>query len=293
MTMSDPSKNLLADDAAARRVVEKERLAPAIVRMVVNAPLVARKAKPGQFVMVRVDDVGERIPLTIAGADPARGTVTLIFQEVGTTTVKLGRVAVGQSIATLAGPLGRPVEIERFGTVCIVAGGVGAAFVFWMAQAFKEAENRLITILGARTKELLILEEELQGVSDRLFVTTDDGSAGEKGFVTDALDRLLSSGERVDRVITAGPVPMMKRVAEVTKRFGVSTISSLNPIMVDGTGMCGCCRVTVGGKVLFACVDGPDFDAHLVDFDELARRITTYRKQEEESLHRCRLEGVG
>ena len=277
---------------ARNRVLEKETLGPAITRMVVEAPLIARKALPGQFIMLRVDDVGERIPLTLAGADPEAGTVTIIFQEVGATTVKLGRLVPGQSIANLAGPLGNPVEMGRFGRVCIVVGGVGAAFVYWMAHEFRNKGNSIVSILGARSKDLLIMEKELGGLSDELHVTTDDGSKGEKGFVTDVLGRLLAGGAKLDYVLTAGPIPMMKRVAEVTRPHGIKTIASLNPIMVDGTGMCGCCRVTVGGKILFACVDGPDFDAHQVDFDELARRTALYKPQEQEALHRCRLQDV-
>ena len=232
-------------DNERNRITEKESLGPGITRMVVKAPLVAQKAQPGQFVVVRVDEKGERIPLTLAGTDPRAGTVTLIFQEVGATTVKLGRLRTGERLATVAGPLGKPVEIRRYGTVCIVVGGVGAAFVYWMAQAFKKAGNRIITITGARSHDLLLLQKELAGISDILKVTTDDGSAGEKGFVTDALKGLLASGEKVDYCLTAGPIPMMKRVADITRRFAVPTTASLNPIMVDGTGMCGCCRVSV------------------------------------------------
>ncbi|HOJ38865.1 MAG TPA: sulfide/dihydroorotate dehydrogenase-like FAD/NAD-binding protein [bacterium] len=275
------------------KIVHQETLANNIKKIEVQAPLVARKALPGQFVVLRVDENGERIPLTIAGTDPARGTITIIFQEVGTTTMKLGLLKEGESIANLAGPLGKPVEVDHFGQVCIVAGGVGAAFLYWMAQAFKARGNRLITILGARSQNLLVLEKELQSISDTFILTTDDGSKGEKGLVTTALARLLQQGEKIDYVLTAGPIPMMKQVAAVTRPYGIKTVASLNPIMVDGTGMCGGCRVTVGGKVKFACVDGPDFDAHQVDFEELARRNSLYHRHEEISrqrFHQCRLQ---
>lgn len=276
------------------RIVKKENLSPAIIRMEVEVPLIAHKALPGQFVMLRVAEEGERIPLTIAGASPQDGTITLIFQEVGTTTMKLGALQEGDRILNLAGPLGRPIDIQTFGEVCIVAGGVGAAFVYWMAARFREAGNRLTTILGARSANLLILEHEMRSLSDVLLLETDDGSKGQKGLVTDVLQGLLSDGIHLDYVLTAGPVVMMKSVAAVTRPFGIHTVASLNPIMVDGTGMCGGCRVTVGGQVKFACVDGPDFDAHQVDFDELLRRTQLFREYEQESLrrHRCRLQQI-
>lgn len=277
------------------KIIRKEVLANGIKKMEVEAQLVARKALPGQFIILRVDEKGERIPLTIAGVDQAKGTITLIFQEVGTTTCKLGNLEEGESILNLAGPLGNPVEIKNYGTVCIVVGGVGAAFVYWLAQAFREAGNRVISILGSRSENLLILEEELKGLSDEFYLATDDGSKGEKGFVTAVLARLLAEGKKIDYCLTAGPIPMMKKVAEITRPFGTRTIASLNPIMVDGTGMCGCCRVTVAGRVKFACVDGPDFDGHLVDFDELLRRTGLYKQQEALSHHAysaCRLNEV-
>ncbi len=277
------------------KIVKKEVLANNIKRFQVEAPLVARKALPGQFVVLRVDEDGERIPLTIAGTDSQAGTISIIFQEVGTSTMKLGLLQEGESIANLAGPLGKPVEIQHFGQVCIVAGGVGAAFVFWMAQSFKAKNNRLVTILGARSQNLLVLEDELRAISDLFLLTTDDGTRGEKGLVTQPLERLLKKGEKIDYVLTAGPIPMMKNVAKITAFHRIKTIASLNPIMVDGTGMCGCCRVTVGGRVRFACVDGPDFDAHQVDFDELLRRNSLYRQYEEISkqrFHECRLKKI-
>jgi len=266
------------------RIIKKEELAKNIKRIEIENPLIAKKALPGQFVILRVDEKGERIPLTIAGKDEKKGTITLIFQEVGTTTYKLGNLKEGDEILNVAGPLGKPTEIEKYGNVCIVVGGVGAAFVLWMAESFKNKGNYLITILGARSADLLILEDEMRKISDEIYITTDDGTKGKKGFVTEVLKELLESGKKIDYVLTAGPIIMMKIVSEITKKYGIKTVASLNPIMVDGTGMCGCCRVTVGGEVKFACVDGPDFDAHKVDFDELLKRTQLFKKQEQLSL---------
>jgi ferredoxin/flavodoxin---NADP+ reductase len=279
------------------KIMKKEILGEKIKRIEVEAPLIARKARPGQFIILRVDEKGERIPLTIAGADTEKGTITLIFQEVGTTTSKLGMLEEGSEILNLLGPLGNPVEIERYGRVCIVVGGVGAAFVYWMAKVFKEKGNYLVTIMGARNEKLLILENEMKGISDEVLIATDDGSKGEKGFTTDVLLDLIKSGdEKIDYVLTAGPVPMMKKVSDMTREYGIKTVASLNPLMVDGTGMCGGCRVTVAGKVKFACVDGPDFDAHSVDFDELLKRTSLYKTNEKKSYerfsHKCRI-GLG
>ena len=264
-------------------IEKKEILAEKIKRIVVKADLISKKALPGQFVIVRVDEKGERIPLTIAGTDPERGTITLIFQEVGTSTAKLGLLNEGDRILNIVGPLGKPTEIKKYGNVCIIAGGVGSAFVYWMAKSFKEKGNYLITIIGARSKNLLILENEMREISDELFIATDDGS---KGFNTQILEELLNKGKKIDYVLTAGPILMMKKVSEITKKFNIKTVASLNPIMIDGTGMCGGCRVTVGGEVKFACVDGPDFDAHLVDFDELLKRTTLYKEFEKKSYER-------
>jgi len=275
------------------RIVKKEILGEKIKRMEVEAPLIAKKALPGQFIVLRADEKGERIPLTVAGIDAEKGTITLIFQEVGTSTGKLGMLEEGGSILNVVGPLGNPVEIEKYGRVCIIVGGVGAAFVYWMAKAFKEKGNYLITVMGARNERLLILEEEMKKISDEVLIATDDGSKGKKGFTTDVLLDLIGSGGKIDYLLTAGPIPMMKKVSEITKKHGIKTIASLNPIMVDGTGMCGGCRVTVAGKVRFACVDGPDFDAHSVDFDELLKRTSLYKSYEEKSygklLHKCRI----
>ncbi len=271
------------------KIVKKEVLGEKIKKIEVEEPLIAKKALPGQFIVLRVDEKGERIPLTIAGADAAKGTITLIFQEVGTSTSKLGMLEEGEEILNLVGPLGNPVEIEKYGRVCIIVGGVGAAFVYWMAKAFKEKGNYLITVMGARNEKLLILEDEMKNISDEVIIATDDGSKGKKGFTTDVLlDLINSGGGKIDYVLTAGPIPMMKKVSGITKQHGIKTVASLNPIMVDGTGMCGGCRVTVGGKVRFACVDGPDFDAHSVDFDELLRRTSLYKSHEEQSF-KCKI----
>ncbi|NLG11655.1 MAG: sulfide/dihydroorotate dehydrogenase-like FAD/NAD-binding protein [Elusimicrobia bacterium] len=277
------------------RIIKKEVLGEKIKQIEVEASLIANKALPGQFIVLRVDEKGERIPLTIAGKNSEKGTITLIFQEVGTTTVKLGQLKEGESILNLVGPLGNPVEIEKYGTVCIVVGGVGAAFVYWMAKAFKEKGNKIITIMGARDKELLILEDQMRAISDGLLITTDDGSKGIKGFTTEVLEKIIGEGKIIDYVLTAGPIVMMKRVSEITKPHNIKTVASLNPIMIDGTGMCGGCRVTIGGEVKFACVDGPDFDAHDVDFDELLKRTSLYKPHEDASLkklHKCKI-GLG
>ncbi len=268
------------------KILKKEELAEKIKRIEVEAPLISKKAKPGQFVILRVDEKGERIPLTIADANPEKGTITLIFQEVGTTTTKLGLLEEGEEILNLAGPLGKPTEIEKYGSVCIIVGGVGAAFVLWMAKSFKEKGNYIIVITGARNKDLIILEDELKELSDEFYITTDDGSKGRKGFNTEMLAELIKSGKRIDYVLTAGPIIMMKKVAEITREHKIKTVASLNPIMVDGTGMCGCCRVSVGGETKFACVDGPDFDAHLVDFDELLKRTSLYKEMEKKSYEK-------
>ncbi len=265
------------------RIVEARWLAPEVKLFRVEAPRVARKRRPGQFVIIRVQDGGERIPLTIADSEVDQGTVTLIVQGVGKTTKLMNRLEAGDSLLDLVGPLGRPTEIERFGTVAVIGGGVGAAIAYPSAVALKQAGNRVITILGARTRDLLILEEELGAVSDLLIVTTDDGSHGRRGLVTEPLAARIDD-EPVDRVLAIGPIPMMRAVAELTRPFGIPTIVSLNPIMVDGTGMCGGCRVLVGGESRFACVDGPEFDGHEVDFQVLQQRNAAYRKEERESL---------
>jgi NAD(P)H-flavin reductase len=261
-------------------ILLKQDLVPNIHLFKVAAPAVAKKAKPGQFVVVRIDEKGERIPLTVADWDEKEGSVTIVFMEVGTTTARLALLKAGDSIADFVGPLGLPTHIGKFGTVVCVAGGVGAAPIAPIARALKKAGNKIISILGARSQNLLFWEDRLRAVSDQLIVTTDDGTYGRKGVVTEPLKELLAGGEKVDQVIAIGPVVMMKFCAKTTEPFGVKTIVSLNPIMVDGTGMCGCCRVAVGGKTRFACVDGPDFDGHQVDWDLLSARQRIYLDEE-------------
>lgn len=259
-------------------------LAPKVSWFRVEAPEAAAKAEPGQFVVVRLDDKAERIPLTIVEADRAAGTLTLVVQEVGRSSHDLARLRAGDEILDLLGPLGRPTEIERLGTVVCVGGGIGVAPILPQARRHKEIGNRVVGIIGAQTKELLILEEEMRDACERLIVTTDDGSYGKKGLVTEALLELLDGGLHVDQVTAIGPVPMMQAVAELTKQRGIKTVVSLNPIMIDGSGMCGGCRVTVGGETRFACVDGPEFDGHLVDFAELRRRQGMYRDEERRAM---------
>lgn len=266
------------------KVLHREELASRTVLLQVAAPEVARKTRSGQFVVVIPDEQGERIPLTIADWDPEAGTVTIVFQVVGTSTHKLAHLSVGGEIPHFVGPLGQPSEVELFGTVAVVGGGVGIAAIAPIARALKQAGNRMLTIMGARNKDLLFWENKLARVSDQLMVTTDDGSYGRKGVVTQPLSELLQGGERIDRVIAVGPTVMMRFVAKTTQPYGVKTMVSLNPIMVDGTGMCGCCRVSVGGQTRFACVDGPDFDGHLVDWDLLAARQGAYSQEEKHSL---------
>jgi ferredoxin--NADP+ reductase len=266
-------------------IVEARFLAPQVKLFRLTAPRIARKRQAGQFVIVRLHEQGERIPLTIAGSDPEAGTITLIVQGIGKTTKLLNSLEVGDALLDVVGPLGQPSEVERFGTVAVVGGGVGTAIAYPTAVALKAAGNRVLGILGGRTRELLILEEEMDAVCDELFITTDDGSRGRKGLVTDALVRRIAA-EPIHRVLAIGPVPMMRAVAEVTKPLGIKTIVSLNSIMVDGTGMCGGCRVLVGGKSQFACVDGPEFDAHDVDFGVLQQRNAMYREAEGQSLQR-------
>ena len=266
------------------QVVSKMCLAPGITRFEVEAPLIAKKAKAGQFVVVRVREEGERIPLTIVDADPNRGTITLVVLEAGYTTKLLSSLKPGDSLLNCAGPLGNPTEIKYYGTVACVGGGVGIACMYPVARAFKEAGNRVLSVIGAKTAQLLIFEHELERLSDKIWVATDDGSRGFKGFVHELLKTVLESGEKPDLVHVVGPVLMMKAVAEVTKTYRIKTIASLNPIMVDGTGMCGSCRVEVGGETKFVCVDGPEFDAHLVDFDLLLARNRRYLEEEKRAM---------
>jgi len=272
------------------RIIYRETLATKIHLFKIEAPAVARKAQPGQFVVVRVDERGERIPLTIADWNEKEGSVSMVFMEVGATTFRLAQLKAEESVADFVGPLGVPSDIEKFGTVVCVAGGVGVAVITPIAKALKEKGNNIISILGARSKDLLFWEDKLRNASHQLIVTTDDGTYGRKGVVTEPLKELLESGEKVDRVIAIGPTVMMKFCAKTTQPFGVKTIVSLNPIMVDGTGMCGCCRVSVGGATKFACVDGPDFDGHQVDWDLLAARQRIYLDQEKRSFERWQAE---
>ncbi len=269
------------------RIMCAEDLAPGIRRIEITAPRIARKQKPGQFVIIRVYEEGERIPLTIEKSDPQRGTINIIVQSVGKTTHLLNRLETNDAILDVVGPLGQPSEIERFGTVVMIGGGVGAAMAYPTAAALKKAGNFVICIVGARDKERVILERELRAVSDELMITTDDGSYGSKGLVTDKLRQLIERGTHIDRVLAIGPIPMMKAVADMTRASAIHTIVSLNPIMLDGTGMCGGCRVLVDGKSQFACVDGPEFDAHRVDFDTLLQRNAMYREAERKSMDRC------
>ena len=277
------------------KIVRKKELNSAVTLLEIEAPYVAKKAKAGQFIIFRIDEEGERVPLTIAGYDREKGTVTIIFQKVGLTTKMLGMLNEGDYIRDFVGPLGKPTHTDGVRRVCIVGGGVGCAIALPSAQAFKEAGCHVDVIVGFRNKDIVILEDEFRACSDRLFLMTDDGSYGEHGFVTVKLQELLEKGEQYDEVLAIGPIPMMKFVAKTTEPFGVKTIVSLNPIMVDGTGLCGGCRVTVGGEVKFACVDGPDFDGHQVDFAELMNRNGVYRDQEaaDEKAHLCRMEQMG
>ncbi|HTT32453.1 MAG TPA: sulfide/dihydroorotate dehydrogenase-like FAD/NAD-binding protein [Methylomirabilota bacterium] len=266
------------------KILQAQLLAPGIKRFVIEAPRIAHKQKPGQFVILRINELGERIPITIESSDPVAGTINIVVQAVGKTTHLLHCLGAGDSLADVVGPLGKPSEITKFGTVVVVGGGVGTAMAYPTAAALKRAGNQVISIIGARNKELVLLEKEMSAVSDLLLVTTDDGSYAEKGFVTDKLRELIEAGTRIDLVLAVGPVVMMKAVAELTRPAQIRTVVSLNPIMIDGTGMCGGCRVLVDGKSQFACVDGPEFDAHLVNFEVLVQRNAMYREAERRSM---------
>lgn len=270
-------------------ILKKKELNPTVTLMEISAPLVAKKAQPGQFIILRVDEEGERIPLTVADYDREKGSVTIIFQIVGATTEKLNHLNEGDCLHDFVGPLGKETETDGLKKVAVVGGGVGCAIAYPIAKKLHQLGCEVHTIAGFRTKDLVILEDEFKAVSDKFILTTDDGSAGEKNVVTEPLKRLLDGGEEYDCVITIGPLIMMKFVCLTTKSYGVKTIASMNPIMVDGTGMCGGCRLTVGGKTVFACVDGPDFDGHQIDFDEAMARSATYkpfeRKAHEETCN--------
>ncbi len=273
-------------------IKNKRMLNSNTVLLEISAPEIARKVKPGQFVILRVDEKGERIPLTVADFSIERGTITIIAQMIGYTTIQLGSLEKGDSILDLIGPLGKPSEIDGFHSVAVVGGGVGCAIAYPQAKYLHNHQADVDIIAGFRNKDIVILEDEMRNACTNLYITTDDGSYAEKGFVTEKLRALIESGKQYDLVLAIGPVVMMRAVAEVTRQFGIKTIVSLNPIMIDGTGMCGGCRVTVGGKTKFACVDGPDFDAHLVDFDSLIRRNASYRDFETgKREHACKLYG--
>ena len=277
------------------QIVEKRSLNPSMTLMVVKAPYIAKKAKAGQFIILRVNEKGERIPLTIADYDREVGTVTIIFQIVGKTTMMLNQLNKGDAILDFIGPLGKASELEGHKHVAVIGGGAGCAIAYPQAKALHAMGTTVDMIAGFRNTELIILEDEMRAASEHLYLMTDDGSNGHKGFVTNALQENIDNGIQYDLVVAIGPLPMMRAVCDVTKKAGIKTIISMNSIMIDGTGMCGCCRLTVDGKTKFACVDGPDFDGHLVDFDEAIKRGATYRKQEREAVeeYKCHLfEGV-
>ena len=276
------------------KILKKEELSPNVYAMEIDAPRVAKKAEPGQFIVLRVNEEGERIPLTIANFDRKTGRILIVFQVIGASTMELAALKEGDDILDFVGPLGRPSEIAKLdGTMVVVGGGIGVAPTFPIARAMKEAGNKVIAIMGAKTKDILIMEDEMKEVTDEIVVTTDDGSRGIKGFVTNAVQALVDRGEKIAQITAIGPVIMMKSVADATRDLGIKTVVSLNPIMVDGTGMCGGCRVTVGDETKFACVDGPEFDGHLVDFKGLMSRQRMYRDMEaEEKDHVCKI-GLG
>ncbi len=274
------------------KIIRKKQLNESTFSMTVHAPLVSQNIKPGQFVMIMTDENSERIPLTISDFDREEGSVTVVFQAIGASTIKLSTKNEGEEIAHFAGPLGAATELENITNACVIGGGVGCAIALPQAKWLKNHGAEVELIAGFRSKDIVILEEEMKSASDKCIICTDDGSYGVKGFVTNVLRDNIENGKKYDCVIAIGPVPMMKAVADITKEYGIKTIVSLNPIMIDGTGMCGGCRVTVDGKVKFACVDGPDFDGHKVDFNELMIRNSMYKKQEEKAKeHACRLFG--
>ena len=275
------------------KIIEKKDLSENVVQMVMEAPLIAQKRKAGQFIILKVDEKGERIPLTIVDSDAQAGTITIIFQVVGKTTAVMAKMKAGDTIQDVQGPLGNPTEIKNYGRVVCIGGGVGVGVVYPLTAALKKAGNEVISIIGSRTKDLLILEKEMGAISDRLIVATDDGSYGFHGFVSQVLQDMIDKGEKIDRVFAIGPVPMMKVISDVTRPQGIKTIVSLNSIMVDATGMCGACRVSVAGKTKFTCVDGPEFDGHEVDFKLLADRLKMYCDQERQAYeqHKCGCDG--
>ncbi len=270
------------------KILSKTELCPNQFEIEVEAPYVVRNAQAGQFIIFRAEENGERVPLTIADVNKETGALTLVFMAVGYSTKKLAELNVGDELVDIVGPLGQPTKIQKYGTVVCLAGGYGAAPCYLIAKALKEAGNKVYMIMGARTKNLIFWQDKMKGACSELFITTDDGSLGEKGFVTQVLDRIISS-EKIDYAIAVGPMPMMRAVADMTRDKGIYTEASMNPIMVDGTGMCGACRVTVGDKIKFACVDGPDFNAHEIDFDEVINRTKIYKEQERKRSEECNL----
>lgn len=270
------------------KILAKKELCPNQYEITIEAPYVVRNAKAGQFIIFRAEENGERVPLTIADVNKEAGALTIVFMAVGYTTKKLAELNVGDEVVDIVGPLGQPTHIKKYGTVVCLAGGYGAAPCYLIAKAFKEAGNKVYMIMGARTKELIFWQDKMKTACTELFITTDDGSLGEKGFVTQVLERLMAS-EEINYAIAVGPMPMMRAVANLTRDKGIYTEASMNPIMVDGTGMCGACRVTVGGKTKFACVDGPDFNAHEIDFDEVINRTKIYKDQEKKRSENCNL----
>ncbi len=270
------------------KLLSKKELCKGQFEYTIEAPYVTRNAKAGQFVILRVEENGERFPLTIADVDKEKGELTIVFMAVGYSTAKLAQIEVGEEILDVTGPLGQPTHVEKYGTVVCIAGGYGAAPCYLIANAFKDAGNKVYMISGARTKDLIFWQDKMKKASTELFITTDDGSLGIKGFGTQVLKDLMDK-EKIDYVIAVGPMPMMKAVADLTRGTGIKTEASMNPIMVDGTGMCGACRLTVGGKVKFACVDGPDFDAHEIDFDEVINRTKIYKPEERRRCEECNL----
>jgi len=271
------------------KIIEKERVNPVVNRFVIEAPLIAKKREPGQFVIFRLHEEGERFPITVADAEPAKGTITVYVQELGKTTVEMGRLKAGDFIANVAGPLGKPTPIEKTGgEIFLVAGGVGAAEILPIARKHKAVGNKITVILGARSREILILEKEFRSFADEVHITTDNGTAGRKGFVTDELKVHIEAGRKIAEIIAVGPVFMMKSVCDLTRNYGIKTMVSLNTIMIDGTGMCGGCRVEIGGETRYTCVDGPEFDGHTINFELLIQRLGAYKDQEKSS-HECYL----
>lgn len=270
------------------KIISKTEICPNQYELVIEAPYVVRNAKAGQFIIFRAEENGERVPLTIADVNKKTGELTIVFMAVGYSTKKLAELNTGDELVDLVGPLGQPTHIKKYGTVVCLAGGYGAAPCYLIAKAFKEAGNKVYMVMGAKTKELIFWQNKMKDACTELFITTDDGSLGEKGFVTQVLERIINK-EKVDYAIAVGPIPMMRAVAELTRNKDIYTEASMNPIMVDGTGMCGACRVTVGGETKFACVDGPDFNAHLIDFDEIINRCKIYKDEERKRSENCNL----